>query len=442
MIDSFREFVRSKRLFSANDRILLALSGGIDSMVMLDLFLKAGIGTGIIHCNFSLRGPESDGDEKFLKRMADRHKIPFFCRRFNTMAYAEEKKISIQMAARELRYPFFEEIRKEEGYKAVAVAHQLNDSAETLLFNLSRGTGITGLKGIPARNGKVVRPLLFATRDQIHDYAVMNKLKWREDSSNSSVKYSRNLIRHKVIPNLLKLNPNFFHTLKRTLERTESAENFLRKWILENKQELMREEDRVVYISQAKVRQYGEPVLLHFLIREFGFAYEQSALIFSVMGRQPGAQFYSPTHLLTVDRQELVISGIEELQSGEWSVSKGQKILDTGAGNRFRFRIIPKPGNLKSPGNTAFLALEKLEFPLTIRPPRTGDRFQPYGMKGKQKLSDFMINNKIPRNLKNDLKLLISGNAIAWVAGYRIDDRFSVSRDTEKVLRVDYEEGL
>lgn len=439
MIDSFRGFIREKKLFSANDRILLALSGGIDSMVMLDLFLKTGYRIGIIHCNFSLRGAESDDDEKFLKQIAARNKIGFYSRRFNTKAYAAEKKISVQMAARDLRYTFFEEIRREEGYHVIAVAHQLNDSAETLLFNLSRGTGITGLKGIPAKNGKIVRPFLFATRDRIHDYAVQHKLKWREDSSNNAIRYSRNYIRHKVIPHLLKLNPNFYNTVRRTLEQTESTENLLLKWIRENRKELITEKNRVVYLSQEKIRHYAEPVLLHFMIRDYGFTYEQSALIFSVMGRQPGAQFYSESHLLTVDRRDLVISPHKDQLAHDWTISPGQEVLDTNTGERFRFRVITKPENLKSPGNTAFLALEKLEFPLIIRTPQEGDRFQPFGMKGQQKLSDFMINNKIPRNLKYGLKLLVSGKKIAWVAGYRIDERFKAGRGTSKVLRVDYE---
>ena len=435
MIQTFLEFIRNKELFTKKDRVLLALSGGIDSMVMLDLFLKTGFKTGIIHCNFSLRGKESDGDERFLHRVADKHGLEFFCRRFSTEEYARGEKVSIQMAARDLRYAYFEEVRKSAGYQVTATAHQLNDAVETTIFNMTKGTGITGLTGIPVKSGYVVRPLLFAGREEIAAYARLNKIRWREDSSNQSIKYSRNLIRHKVIPVLQEINPNVLNSMKRTMERAGSAEQFLLRWIGRHRKELVRREKKIVYIDSRKLRNEPDAIVLHYLLREYGFNYEQSGMIFLSIGGQPGKRYYSVSHELAVDRNRLVISPRKSGKPEQWEVNERQHFVETGD-MRFEFRVIKKPSKLKTPSTTAYLDAEKIAYPLLVRSPETGDRFQPFGMKGKQKLSDFMINNKIPRNLKNNLKLVVSGGEIAWVAGYRISEKFRVEESTRTVLRI------
>ncbi len=438
MLESFLDFIQTKKLFTGKDKILLALSGGIDSMVMLDLFLKTGFKIGIVHCNFSLRGQESEGDENFLRLIAREHDLEFFCRKFATAEFARGEKISIQMAARELRYLYFEEIRKKYRYKAIATAHQLNDSAETALFNLTRGTGLTGLKGIPARSGHIVRPLLFAIRSQISEYARMHKIDWREDSSNRSIKYRRNMIRHKVIPVLLKMNPNFYNSMKRNMERIESAENFFLHWIKENRAKFLHRERNSIYLDLKMIRKVKEPVVLHYFIREFGFSYDQSLMIFNSLGNQPGARFFSNNFILTIDRDNLLIDPVSGYAPAEWKVIIDQPMLDTGDGDRFGFSVIKKPSNLHTPENLAFIDFDKVLYPLIIRNAKPGDRFQPLGMKGQQKLSDFMINNKIPRNLKKHVKLVISGTDIIWVAGYRIHDNYKVKKQTKKVLKIEY----
>ncbi len=438
MIESFLDFIKIKKLFTDKDRILLALSGGIDSMVMFDLFLKAGFKIGIVHCNFSLRGKESDGDEKFIRNQARRQGLDFYCRRFDTKGYARREKISIQMAARDLRYAYFEEIRKKNRFKVVATAHQLNDSAETFLFNLTKGTGLTGLKGISPETNHVVRPMLFATRHQLSEYAVQNKIRWREDSSNRSVKYSRNLIRHKVIPELLKINPNFYNSMQRTMERIEGAEDFILNWMNDNRESYQHRERDSVYLSLKSINKINEPVLLHYMIRGFGFSYHQALMLFHSLGNQPGARFYSASHVLTLDRTHLIIEESSGYGRGDWEIRRDQTFLDTGDGDYFSLEVIKKPSLLKTPADLALLDAGRIRYPLIIRNPKAGDRFQPLGMQGQQKLSDFMINNKIPRNLKKRLKLVVSENEIIWVAGYRIHENYKVKEQTKKVLKIKY----
>lgn len=438
MIGEFVKYIKTKKLFSSGDRVLLAVSGGVDSMVMLDLFAKAGFSFGIVHCNFNLRGKESDSDEKFIMKFAGQNNYTLHTKRFDTAEYSRRTGTSIQVAARELRYGFFESVRKKEKYHYTATAHNLNDAAETFLFNLSRGTGISGLKGIPVKAGHVIRPLLFATREMILDYARINNISWREDSSNRSLKYSRNLIRHKVVPVFMKLNPKFLKTLSTVMNRVESSESFITKWIGINYPRMVKKERNRIFLDMEEVRNWKEPVLLHFLIREYGFSYDQALWILQASGKQPGAQFHSSSHVITCDRNRLVIEPVRHGPEPSWQIAKGLGLLDTGQGENFVINLVTRPDNLKSPPNIALLDERKLNYPLVIRAPERGDRFRPFGMKGEQKLSDFMINNKIPRNLKKSLRIITSENKIVWVVGYRISEDFKVTEKTRRVLKIEY----
>ena len=239
MLHELRQFISDKQLFLPTEKILLTVSGGIDSIVLFDLFLKAGFSFGVAHCNFSLRGSESDGDEEFVSQLAIRNGISFHVKRFDTGSFANEKALSIQMAARELRYKWFEELLDEFQYKYVVTAHHLNDIIETMLINLSRGTGLAGLHGIPEKNGRIIRPLLFTGRDAIREYAEENALQWREDSSNIEEKYARNLIRHRIVPVLKNLNPNLEETFRQNAERLKGAETIFKHHIIKYKEQLL-----------------------------------------------------------------------------------------------------------------------------------------------------------------------------------------------------------
>ncbi|HLF36062.1 MAG TPA: tRNA lysidine(34) synthetase TilS [Cyclobacteriaceae bacterium] len=438
MIGEFVKYIKSKKLFSPGDKVLLAVSGGVDSMVMLDLFAKAGFSFGIAHCNFTLRGKESDADEKFIRKFAGRNNYPLHTKRFDTVEYSRRTGTSIQVAARELRYGFFESVRKKEKYHSIATAHNLNDAAETFLFNLSRGTGISGLRGIAVKTGHVIRPLLSATREMIFDYARINNISWREDSSNLSLKYSRNLIRHKVVPVFMKLNPNFLKTLSAVMGRVESSENFITKWIGMNHPRMVKKERNRIFLDMEEIRNWNEPVLLHFLIREYGFSFDQALWILQASGKQPGAQFHSGSHLITCDRNRLVIEPVRQGPEVSWRIAKGQSLLDTGQGDQYVINLVARPDNLKFPPNIALLDEMKLNYPLVIRAPKRGDRFRPFGMKGEQKLSDFMINHKIPRSMKRNVRVITSNEAIVWVAGYRISEDFKVTDETKRVLKIEY----
>ena len=227
MLKKFQNYIAAEQLFDLQDSVLLAVSGGMDSVVMAHLFFKAKFKFAIAHCNFGLRGEEADADEKFVKKLARKYKVPYFSEHFDTQAFADQEKISVQMAARVLRYEWFEKIRKEQQFQYLATGHHLNDMVETVLFNLTRGTGISGLHGILPKQDTLIRPMLFADKEMIYEYVVKNELLWREDSSNQSVKYQRNLIRNEIVPLLKNINPNLENTIRQTIEKVTGVEKNL-----------------------------------------------------------------------------------------------------------------------------------------------------------------------------------------------------------------------
>ncbi|NJO00753.1 MAG: tRNA lysidine(34) synthetase TilS, partial [Bacteroidia bacterium] len=276
MLSEFLTFIREQSLFEAQDKILLAVSGGIDSVVMSDLFNRAGFYFAIAHCNFGLRGPESDGDEQFVVQLAQQYGLAAYTNFFDTPAFARQSGISLQMAARQLRYEWLETLRSTEGYDYIATAHQLNDCIETLLFNLSRGTGIAGLSGIRSRQGRVIRPLLFADRESVAQYARQHQISWREDSSNRESKYARNLIRHQVVPVLKKLNPNLESTTALTMERLAATERLFQASVAALRDQLEERKEGGIYLWFEKLENWPEPLLhLSHILEYYGFSYRQ-----------------------------------------------------------------------------------------------------------------------------------------------------------------------
>lgn len=435
MLQAFIDFIRNKKLFLSENRILLAVSGGLDSVVMTDLFHNAGFSFAIAHCNFQLRGEESEQDEVFVKKLAENYKVEYYGKRFETAAYAVEKGISIQMAARELRYEWFNTIIKEEGFDFFATAHHHNDLIETIILNITKGTDIHGITGIRAIAGKAVRPLLFADRDLIKEYAEKNNLLWREDSSNASLKYQRNFIRHEVIPALEKINPSLEKSLEESLEKFRAAERIFNEKISGIREEATREKNGVIYLDKGKISGEKEAGIIFFeLIRGYGFNYEEAGNLLNAV--QTGKKIENADYVIVNDRDHFVVSEKKKNAEEEGEIIIHESTEKTEAKDFILTFKKLESGEIKfSPSaDYAWLDIDKLEYPLKLRTWKEGDYFIPFGMKGKKKLSDFLTELKIPLNLKQKIKVLVSGESIVWVVGYRINERYRITEGSKKIL--------
>lgn len=435
MLNDFIIYIKKNRLFSKENRVLLAVSGGIDSMIMTHLFIEAGFKIGIAHCNFCLRYEESDKDEKLVKDCAAENNIPFYSVKFDTKAFAKKNRLSVQMAARELRYNWFEEIRKEYKFDFIAVAHNLNDNIETLLINLTRGTGITGLTGIRPSHDRIIRPLLFATRQVIVEYSNKHNIIFREDKSNAETKYTRNKIRHLVIPVLKKINPSIETTLNETAERLSEIDEILTEHIREISDRVCEKKGQniIFNISLLKVDLQNNTILYE-LFRPYGISGLLLKDLLKIIDGRTGGQIFTGTHRIIKNRKELIVSPVkqdEEVYYEIRNITGFKKIPEIISAQNININInyaIP------SDPSTACLDAQKIIFPLIIRKWRTGDYFYPLGMKKKKKLSDYFVDKKYSILQKEKTLVLESSGEIAWIVGGRIDDRFKITGTTKKVL--------
>lgn len=445
MLVEFKAFVKKEfaltpsPLGRAGEKCLLTVSGGVDSIVMCDLFHKAGFSFGIAHCNFKLRGKESDDDKKFVAELASKYKVPFWWKSFNTKPYAAKKKISIQMAARELRYEWMKRLARDKKYSFIATAHHLDDSIETFFINILRGTGIAGLQGVPVKQGMIIRPILFANKHMIREHAEKEKLVWREDSSNLTDKYLRNNIRHHLIPSLKKLNTGFEKTITRELSYFKDAAEIFKKFIEEKKKDIMVEEGKNILLNIKKLKNSGHAeTILHELLRAYDFTPETTELIAKRMYTTAGKKFLSPTYRLIKDRDFLILTPKNAAEAEKELLIKKNQTEFEGTG--LHLKIESFPGNLKNVKDTkkaiAYFDEALLSFPLKVRKWKPGDSFQPLGMNGKKKLSDFFIDNKMSLSDKENVHVMESGGKIIWVIGHRIDDRYKVFPRTKRLLKV------
>ena len=441
-LQQFKAFIQSNELIpAANASTLLAVSGGLDSVVMAHLFRQAERPFAIAHCNFQLRGADSDEDEAFVRRLAELYEAPFFVKQFDTKVYADENGLSTQVAARQLRYAWFAELCTIEGYAQVATAHHLNDSAETLVLHFARGTGIKGLRGIPAQNAQVIRPLLFATREAISAYAAENGIAWREDSSNASDDYTRNFIRHRIMPPIQEINPGFLYSAQKMMARMGELEDitdfFLDRWLRENSRTEADGTLRFALSDLTVLPHTGH--FLFLLLGKKGFTAEQCRQLGEDLLHQTGREIQSDQYRALVDRNDLIISPLVP-QQPEVQVQADDLMVTLP--NGARLMLMPAAPMPPYPdGREAILVdADELVFPLLLRGWQAGDSFQPFGMGGQsQKLQDYCTNGKLSRLEKERLWLLLNGDGkVIWVVGHRLDERFKIQRDDAAGLKISY----
>lgn len=443
MLNEFKTFVQEALQLDAESQYLLAVSGGIDSVVMVDLFHQGGFTFDIVHCNFKLRGTESDADEAFVHDLAQNYGAKCITKSFDTQKYADTQGVSVQMAARHLRYEWFEQLMQGSVYQGIATAHHKNDVLETMVFNLAKGTGLSGLRGIRHRQGNIIRPMLFTEKKQIRHYAQQHQLRWREDSSNAEDKYRRNFIRHEVIPVLEQINPALFQTLEGTLERLIGAEALVKASCARIKEKCMTRKGHDYFLRTRQLQELpGLNVIMHEILKDFGLQYQQSATIARMLKDHAneaciGKVFDSAAYRVNMDREEIVISPLQSQSLSIDSViseKEHKKELDFCDLN---MRVLDASQyNIMPLANVAALDHEKLKFPLKLRKWQEGDSFYPLGMNCRKKLSDFMIDTKVPLNLKERVFVLTSGDDIVWVVGHRIDQRYRITNKTRQVYEV------
>ncbi len=432
MLQEFREHIKTNFSFLNGKKILIACSGGVDSVVLSFLLKKSGFKIGLAHCNFSLRGKESDGDETFVVDWADRLSIPVFTETFDTKEFAKDHKLSTQMAARELRYQWFAEILKDFEYDYIATGHHADDDLETLLINLSRGSGLQGLMGIPAINKTVIRPLLPFSRSEIVASAKENKLQWQEDSSNASTDYLRNKLRHDVIPNYKNATEGVLQNVRKTQKFLKDSQNLIEDYMaLVYKLTVTENFDGyALHINKLQELPHTKAVLYQ-LLHPFGFT--DWPIVSELLEAQSGKQVFSATHRLVKDRNVLLLTKItSEKKNDEISIKKGIKKIEFPL--QMEFKPIDKIGYVDN--SVIYIDKDKIQYPLKLRRWRKGDTFQPFGMKGKKKLSKFFKDEKVSLLAKEKVWLLCSNSEIIWVIGHRADERFKVTSSTTNILKI------
>lgn len=430
-------FIESNQLLTPQSRVIVGVSGGVDSVVLLNILSKLGYECVVAHCNFHLRGKESDRDEEFVAKLAEKQGLLYKKVDFDTVSYAKRHKISIEMAARDLRYDWFAGLLNDLKAQAIAVAHHADDSIETMLINSVRGSGLRGLYGIDARNGNIVRPLLICTREEIETYARKNNLSNVFDSTNASSDFLRNKFRNEILPALAHINPSVKQTFLENMNRMRGAWKIYNQKIQEIRKEICSTHGNQVYIDIPKLMQQADvSTVLFEILQPFHFKNSVVDDVVNGLKSTSGAQFFSDTHCVLKDRNQLIIEVKEVDCDLEYQIEKETKSIHEPVSMEFRqfssdenFQISRKPEKIH-------IDADKVHFPLTLRPWRKGDFFYPFGMTGKKKVSDFFINEKINRFSKEDAWLLVSGDDIVWIAGLRLDNRFRITTETKNILEI------
>ncbi|MBC8320547.1 MAG: tRNA lysidine(34) synthetase TilS [Bacteroidetes bacterium] len=442
MINRFEKYIGQNNLIKPGDRVLLAVSGGVDSVVMLNLFHKTGIKYAIAHCNFKLRGAESDVDEKFVRLLAHNYNVEVFSGLCNATDYSKKKNLSMQEAARELRYAWFNKVCLHNNYSLVAVAHNHDDTIETFFINLFRGAGLKGLKSIPAKRQNIIRPLMFATRNQIEEYANKHNLEFREDSSNKSDYYLRNKIRHHLIPKIEEISPGFSSAIEKSIDNLKDSDLILQSAINEKIKHLfIANSTGTINVSIPELLKLSPfEVWMYYLLNKFGFNRQitDSICVSLLEENRTGLKFSSPDYELLIDRNYLLIrKHRKKSSSNKYKITKEQNEIAAPVNIIFENHKNAPEFIFSKNNNIAYFDFAKLIFPLTIRHWEVGDRIIPFGMTGSKLISDILIDSKVDLFEKENTYVVLSGEKVIWLVGHRSSNEFKVTKSTKHIFMME-----
>ncbi len=433
MLQKFQNHIQQNFSFLQDKKLLLATSGGMDSMVLVHLFQKLQLNFALAHCNFQLRGIESDGDENFVKEYSEKNNITCFITKFDTENYSEENKLSTQVAARNLRYNWFNEILEQEKFDYIVTAHHADDVVETFMINLSRGTGLDGLTGIPSQNGNIIRPMLPFSRKEIENYISENNLKWREDSSNASDKYLRNKIRHHVVPVFKEINESFLQSFQNTLEHLNQEQSLINDAVQMVYEKVVLEENHQLKIDISTLLQYKNyKAYLYQWLYKYGFSAWND--VYNLVESQSGKQIFSENYILLKDRGFLILSKKEVIDFKQFTIDK----MTEKTNFPLKLTFCNQSDILIQLKNVIFVDESKLQFPLTVRKWKEGDYFYPFGMQGKKKVSKYFKDEKFTFFQKQETWILESNNQIVWIIGHRADERFKIEETTQTQIKIEF----
>lgn len=436
LFDTFIFNIKDKHLFTKKDRLLIATSGGVDSVVLCKLCSLAQFNFSIAHCNFQLRGSDADRDEKFVKSLAENLSVTFHSIKFDTKNYAAANRISTQVAARNLRYSWFEQLRIENGYDYILTAHHADDNAETILMSFLRGTGIRGLTGIKEKNGFIVRPLLFARRMQLEDFLHDQQLSFMQDETNLHDEYTRNYIRNTLLPAAAKVYPEVIENLLSNIDKLKDVETLYRQSIVQHKKKLLQMQHDDVYLPVLLLQNTpAAKTVLFEILTEYSFTAAQVQEVMALLTSESGRYITSSTHRVLKDRKHLIISKHREKETNCVVIGgEGKYIFSNGV---MEVRTMKKDKmSFIEDAYTACIDASKLDFPLLLRPWKTGDYFYPLGMGKKKKLSRFFIDKKLSLAEKEKVWVIESNKKILWIVGQRIDNRVKITDATQKLLQM------
>ncbi|ALM47639.1 potassium ABC transporter ATPase [Flavobacterium psychrophilum] len=434
MLSELKEHLKNNLPFLKEKKLLIAVSGGIDSVVLVHLLKQLDYDITIAHCNFNLRGSESDGDEAFIRNYASENGIKILVTSFKTKSFAKDNKLSIQVAARQLRYVWFDQLLEEYSLDYLLTAHHLDDNIETFLINFTRGTGVEGLTGIPQQNDRIVRPLLPFTRNQIEFYAKKNNIQWREDSSNASGKYLRNKLRHDIVPKLKSLNPAFTDSFQQTLQNLQQTASLAHDAAILVYQQVVSEKEGQKHISIEQLKRLPNyKAYLYQWLTSFGFTAWDD--IYALVDAQSGKQVYSQGYRLLKDREMLILEPLKPADRQVYEIKEGITEITEPLAMKFE---LTNQISTDSTKNTVFVNNNLIKFPLFVRKWQEGDYFYPLGMNGqKKKVSKYFKDEKLSLSEKEDTWLLCSGNEIVWVIGRRADNRYKIRNTTDTILKIE-----
>lgn len=434
MLSEFKNHLSQNLPFLKESKLLLAVSGGIDSMVLLHLFQQLNFNISIAHCNFNLREKESDDDEDFIRYYAAKNGIKIFITGFDTKAFATDNKLSVQVAARELRYAWFNQLLEENDLEYLLTAHHLDDTVETFLINFIRGTGLEGLTGIPEQNDKIIRPLLPYTRSEIESYAKEHSIEWREDSSNVSDKYFRNKLRHHIVPELKNLNPSFTTSFKQTLKNINQTASLAHDAAILMYQQVVSEKEGQKHIDIQQLKRLPNyKAYLYQWLSPFGFTAWDD--IYLLPEAQAGKQVFSHGYRLLKDRQVLILEPLKFSDKNIYEIKEGVEEITQPLIMTLKLNDSISEDSTK---NTIFVNNNLIKFPLFVRKWQEGDYFCPIGMNGqKKKVAKFFKDEKMSLSEKENTWLLCSDNEIIWIIGRRADDRFKIRNSTDTILKIE-----